>query len=315
MNADTALPLVSIITPLYNHARYITAGLDSLLADVSDSYSNVEVVMIDDGSKDNSFEVAQAWRAAHPDAFVDFRLTRQTNAGLCRTLNRLVAASRGEFVTQLQSDDFYLPGGIRMRVEALRAHPEWLGVFADCHIVDESGKLLTNSGVEFTGRDRAILSSPLLAREQIINIGIPFQFMMMRRSAFDAVNGVGPYDESLIYEDRDLATRLLARNAFGFVDHAAVAYRIRSEHTFPWKYRPADTHTALADAKNAKLYRGLNRLALQVNAAYNARKNFRVLPEGGVEWDQSLRQRLLHRVWMLIVRYHRLDWAIRKRFL
>lgn len=301
-----SLPLVSIITPLYNHARYIEEGLNSVLHEWEHHYSEIEIVMIDDGSKDNSFEMAQRWREAHPKAFRRFHLLRQPNAGLCRTLNRLVAASEGQYITQLQSDDCHLPQSISKRVEALEAHPEWLAAFGDCHLISEDSKLVHSSGVEFTGRQRPVLSSPLLPREQIIRIGIPFQFMMVRKTAY-AMPDVGPYDENIIYEDRYLATRLLAKpNRFGFVDHPVVAYRIRSEHTYNWPYRPADLHTAKSDYKNAALYSGLNRIALLVNAKYNGTRNFTSTPDGRPIFHQTPMHRATHILWQVIKRYH--DW-------
>jgi glycosyltransferase involved in cell wall biosynthesis len=306
----SSLPLVSIITPLYNHAQYIEEGLNSILAEWEMHYPEIEVVMIDDGSKDNSFETAQLWRQKHPNAFRRFYLMRQTNAGLCRTLNRLVAMSEGKYITQLQSDDCHLPQSISKRVEALESHSQWLAAFGDCHLINEQSQLVHTSGLEFAGRLRKIMYSPLLARDQIVNVGIPFQFMMVKKEAY-AIPDVGLYDESLIYEDRYLATRLLAKpDRFGFVDHACVAYRIRSEHTYAWPYRPADLHTAKSDYKNASLYSGLNRIALLINAKYNSVRNFTSAADGTPIFNQTPMHRATHLVWQVIVRYHR--WACKQ---
>jgi glycosyltransferase involved in cell wall biosynthesis len=131
-----SIPLVSIIVPLYNHARYIEATLESF---ANEGYANLEIVIIDDGSKDNSIEIAQAWFARHPNTFSNVFLERQENAGITKTLNRLVARANGEFITMVASDDLLLPGGIQTRLKALERRPDWLAVFGDATVIDEQG--------------------------------------------------------------------------------------------------------------------------------------------------------------------------------
>ncbi len=220
-----AEPLVSVVIPVYNHARYVRQCLDSLL---SEGWPNLEILITDDGSTDGSYEVIEKWRAEHPYAFARFALTKQENRGLTKTLNSLVSQARGEFVTLLASDDYLLPGGIAVRIDTLRAHPNWFGVTGNAWIIDTSGHLIHKDGtVGFKGRTKGIFGhSDTLRRELLIRWWSPGPTLLLRRDCFDSRKGLGLYDENISFEDRDYYIRLLAHNALGFVDYPVAAYRV-----------------------------------------------------------------------------------------
>jgi glycosyltransferase involved in cell wall biosynthesis len=203
-------PLVSIIVPLYNHAQYITASLESF---ANEGHPNLEVVVIDDGSKDKSFEVAQAWFAQH-----------------LNTLNRLVARANGEFITMVASDDLLLPGGIQTRLEALERHPDWLGVFGDATVIDAQGIQTATSALrKINGANlKALELSEFRAKEMILRWSVPGPVLLYRRQTIEII---GNYDETMILEDRDFYLRLLARKALGFVKQPVAAYRLHARNT------------------------------------------------------------------------------------
>lgn len=216
--------LVSILVPVYNHAAYMRRCLDSILAD---DYPRKELILIDDGSSDGSYTIAQAWLEAHGSAFERVVIKTQPNAGLTATLNRLVQASRGTYLAGIASDDYLLPGSLGIRVTALEAHPDWLGVFGDCVVVDGEGQLSMASGlVDLHGADKAALSQPrLMPAELVLNWSVPGPVLMVRREAYCGPEGVGLFDERLLIEDRDLYLRLLATGRLGFLDRPVAAYR------------------------------------------------------------------------------------------
>jgi alpha-1,3-rhamnosyltransferase len=78
-------PLISVLIPLYNRADYITKTLDSLL---NDSYPNTEILVLDDGSTDNSFSVVQQWASQH--THVKLQLKTRPNKGLAQTIHELI---------------------------------------------------------------------------------------------------------------------------------------------------------------------------------------------------------------------------------
>ena len=178
------VPLISVLVPLYNHARYVVECLDSIAAS---RYPRIEVLVLDDGSTDDSLAIAESWRANNADRFAHFQLRSQANAGITCTLNRLVASSQGEYVALLASDDSLLPDGLSIRHEALQAHPEWLAVFGDCHVMDGDSKRVADSGVSglyaHGARPAALLRPCLIQLELILRWSVPGPVMWTRSVA------------------------------------------------------------------------------------------------------------------------------------
>jgi len=222
--AQDETPLVSVIIPNYNNARYIETCLDSIY---DDDYSELEVIVVDDGSSDGSLEVIQRWRESHPVRFRAFQVYQQENQGTCRTLNRLVSLAKGEFIAPIAGDDYFLPGGIRARVDALCMHPDWLAIFGSCIFVDAHGALANDEISSLFEANKQALASPrFVASELILRWSVPGPSFMARRACYDPNLGIGLYNEELILvEDRDFYLRLLSRRALGFIDVPVGAYR------------------------------------------------------------------------------------------
>jgi glycosyltransferase involved in cell wall biosynthesis len=215
--------LVSVIVPMYNHAKYIEQCLDSVY---NEDYPNIELIIIDDGSQDESTEAVRKWREYHPGKFHRFYLGTQQNQGICKTLNKLVSLTEGEYILPIASDDYFLPNNIQPRIEALNNHPGWLAVFCDTIVVDENGKLLSDSGIRFHGGRKEILANPrFIKREIILNWAIPGPGILYKKDTFDLDIGIGLYDENFYGEDADFYYRLLSHDALGFVDLKVAAYR------------------------------------------------------------------------------------------
>ena len=96
---DTA-PLFSVIIPVYNVKDYIQDTLNSILLQSCDNY---EIVIVDDGSTDGSYEICQAASLAHPDKI---RLIHQPNSGVSNARNNALRHAKGQYVTFVDSDDF-----------------------------------------------------------------------------------------------------------------------------------------------------------------------------------------------------------------
>jgi glycosyltransferase involved in cell wall biosynthesis len=268
-------PLVSIIVPLYNHARYIEVTLESFR---TEGYPALEVVILDDGSTDDCFEVARDWLKAHPNAFKNVVLERQENQGITKTLNRLVGLSHGTYITMVASDDLLLPGGIQVRLEALEARPDWLAVFGDATVIDDGGKMTAPSALEYIrgSNKRALTHDDLRALELILRWAVPGPVLLSRREAFDLERGVGGYDETMFIEDRDYYLRLLARRALGFVDHRVAAYRWHARNAIRSGSSIARVYDAVyrAEAQHVTAFSGAEREALEF-VTEHSRQNHR----------------------------------------
>jgi len=255
-------PLVSVIIPVYNHQDFLLKCLESV---ANETYDNIEILIIDDGSTDDSFQIAQTWSERNADRFARIELHRQENLGVTKTLNRLVQLAKGEFIAVLASDDCLLPGGIEARVNALGRNSDWLAVFGDCVVVDENETLLHESGVcgfyPGSARKCALLDRGLIGLELALRWSVPGPVFLMRRQTPEII---GEYDETISVEDKDYYLRLLTRGALGFIDHKVASYRLHGRNACFDSKNSAELLRAAARAseKAWRDARGLLRLAL-----------------------------------------------------
>jgi len=134
------LPLVTIVTPTYNQADYLTETIDSVLAQ---DYPNIEYIVIDDGSTDHASEILKQY---------DGRLywERQANMGQAATLNRGWEMGAGEIIGYLSSDDLLKPQAVTESVSFLLNNPEVILIYPDFDLIDAKGKYVrTIDALEF----------------------------------------------------------------------------------------------------------------------------------------------------------------------
>jgi len=155
MNEPVTEALVSTIIPVYNRAAMIRAAVQSVL---NQTYRPIEIILVDDGSTDETPVVLRELRDSHPD---EIRLIFKENdgPGLAREQGRLVA--RGEFIQYLDSDDWLLPDKFQVQVDALRAHPDCDIAYGITRLVDSEGEIL-NEQSKATGTAREFLFPALL---------------------------------------------------------------------------------------------------------------------------------------------------------
>lgn len=120
-------PLVSILIPCYNQAAYLE---EAALSCLNQTYSNIELIIVNDGSPDNSLEVAQAIRDNYPSRNITVR--DQNNCGLSQTRNNAVNIASGEFILPLDSDDSFEPKMVEACVDMLLADPGLGIAYSNC---------------------------------------------------------------------------------------------------------------------------------------------------------------------------------------
>ena len=114
-------PLVSIITPFLNTDKYFEECIESV---ISQTYDNWELMLIDDGSTDNSTRIAKQYAAKYPNKIIYLAHENRQNRGASASRNLGIQSSRGEYIAFLDSDDIYLPNKLEVQVPLLNAHPE-----------------------------------------------------------------------------------------------------------------------------------------------------------------------------------------------
>jgi hypothetical protein len=183
-------PLVSIITPSYNQGTFIEATILSVL---EQDYSNLEYLVVDGASADETQEILRRYRGR-------LRWISEPDEGQAHAINKGFARTRGEILGWLNSDDTYLPGAISTAVEYLVAHPDVMLVYGDANFMDAGGVVIgLCAHVEPFDLNRLIHYSDFIVQ--------PAAFF--RRSAFEAVGGL---DESLHWAmDYDLWLKISQR--------------------------------------------------------------------------------------------------------
>jgi glycosyltransferase involved in cell wall biosynthesis len=198
------LPLVTVVTPSYNQGRFIAATIESVL---SQDYPNVEYVIVDGASTDDTAEVVARYAG---------RLTyvSEPDSGQSDAINKGFRRARGEYVAWLNSDDVFLPGAISAAVAALRAHPGAGAVYGDGFQIDEAGNVISR----FAVTQQFNLWKLLNLSDYILQ-----QTVFFRRSVFD---DVGLLDETLHYGlDWEILMRIGLRYPLVYVPHDMGAIR------------------------------------------------------------------------------------------
>ena len=135
--------LVSIITPCYNMEKSIARLMDSV---INQTYRPIEFILVDDGSMDDSYLIAESYKAKFASAGINYKLFRQENQGLGGAINAGLNLVTGEFLCWPDADDYLEPTSVEERVDAFKEHPDCAVVTSNAYIREasnlESAKLL-----------------------------------------------------------------------------------------------------------------------------------------------------------------------------
>jgi len=188
----SAQPLVSVIISAYNHGPYIE---DSIVSVLQQTYPNIELLVVDDGSKDDTSERVRALQAQHG---FDFRT--QENRGLARTLNDCIARSHGSLVAPFGSDDIMLPERLQIQVDYMLDKPE-------VGICGGNIQMIGPSGESLPKRDRKRGFRRLNFEDVFASDkrGAPAPTLLFRREALEVVGG---FDPEIELEDLLIALKI-----------------------------------------------------------------------------------------------------------
>ncbi len=200
-------PLVSVVIPSYNAARFVADAVRSVLAQ---TYPNLEVLVIDDGSADDTRQVMEQFAS---DARVHYHY--QPNAGVSSARNRGIQIARGEFIGLCDADDLWMPNKLELQVPCFFGRPQ-LGVVycKPLHVDVNDQPLETYQTDRYSGK----VSDTLLLGNFVTG-----STSLIPKECFDAV---GFYDTSLkTCEDYDLWLRISTKYEFLYLDQVTYRYR------------------------------------------------------------------------------------------
>ena len=205
------MPEVSVIIPNYNHTRFVTAAIDSVL---QQSYRDVEIIVVDDGSTDDSAAVIARYGAR-------VRYIYQQNQGLGAARNTGIKAAAGRFVGLLDADDAWLPSYLAHMMTLVARHPDAAVYYANARYMDVNG-------VEMPGLVTGATVAPDQVYAQLLraNFLIPSTILLRR----DVVMAAGLFEQQdrAMHgcEDWDLWLRLAPHHRFVGAYTPLVRYRV-----------------------------------------------------------------------------------------
>lgn len=199
---------VSVVITAHNYAEYLPACLDSAL-DQTFPADKYEIVVVDDGSNDETPEILREYRYEFPERIQTVRLD---GCGLPAACNEGIATAAGEYIIRLDADDFFDENILTVEAEYLNAHPDIDLVYPDYYTVDHGGDIIDHVRNPEVGSEVKLLNrSPLAAGA------------MYRRDAWEALGG---YDEAQDYqEDYDFWIRFIDDFAVHNVNLPLMYYR------------------------------------------------------------------------------------------
>lgn len=207
-------PLVSILLPVRDGAPYLAEALRSLS---DQTFGDFEAIVVDDGSKDASSEVARA-HAREDDRF---RVLRSAALGIVPALERARAEARGELLARMDADDVALPGRLAAQVAVLAAEPDL--VACGCGVEYWPRERVTDGARRYEAWLNGLVTPELAARDAFVECPIAHPALVARA---DAIAAVGGWRDPGWPEDHDLVLRLWACGwRFRNVDEVLLRWR------------------------------------------------------------------------------------------
>ena len=236
------MDLISVIIPAYNHQDYIEKCISSVAAQ---DYSNKEIIIINDGSTDNTNRVVVDLLPEISSKFVNVIYKNKENEGIASSLNLGLSLAKGEYIVTLASDDFYIDNKAFSKLHNLASQDEKIGlVWSDCQIVNDKGKRVSwdsfrsivnfeeditsakyNSFVEYFMHNRQDVDLSFIKYEDLLKGNFIANVLFLKKSIVECLGG---YEMGL--EDWSMWIKILQDHKIKYVDECLGAYRWHSSN-------------------------------------------------------------------------------------
>lgn len=218
-------PLISITCLSYNQSKFIVESLESIK---KQTFQDFEILIIDDFSKDQSAIIIDEWIKANPQLNITF-IKHTENKGICKSINELLAISKGKYIQMLALDDVLLPWKLEKHAEILNnSKSNEVLVFSDSLLMDDGSNLYQNRFIAYHYTYLNIKTGNFFDTLVSQNF-IPGMSVLVKK---DAILEIGGWDENLAYEDYDMWLRLSkSGKVFIFDNNPSCIYRIHGGNT------------------------------------------------------------------------------------
>ncbi|SES84796.1 alpha-1,3-rhamnosyltransferase [Natronincola peptidivorans] len=221
-------PLVSLITPAYNHEKYISQYLESIIAQ---TYKNIELIILNDGSIDNTHNKILEYKNKLEQRFIRFAYINKENEGIPITLNKALNIAKGKYIRLFASDDVMIPQTIEKQVNYLESNDDIGIVYSDGYHVKTDNLSQMKDIYDPKRKFSNIVKYPegdLYEFFMHSYFGIPTCTFMIRKECLDFIGG---FDEKLAAESFDMSVRLSMHFKFGLIKEALVYHRVHENNT------------------------------------------------------------------------------------
>ena len=211
-------PLVSVVIPCYNHEQFVQDAIQSV---IDQDYNNIELIIIDDGSQDNSVLQIQEMIEFCKKRFVRFEFRSRANIGLSATLNEALAWCKGEYYSAIASDDIMLPEKTLIQVRFLNINKDMNGVFGNAKLINSDGmevNIIKTSKRKLTFKNIILSNYTIIAPSQMLRV--------------NAIRDLGrdPYPIDIKVEDWYMWLKLSEKGLLANIQEDLVKYRLHENN-------------------------------------------------------------------------------------
>ena len=209
-------PLVSVVIPCYNHEQFVQEAIQSV---IDQDYINIELLIIDDGSKDSSVEKIEELIPVCEQRFNRFEFKSRVNKGISATLNEGVAWANGDFFTICASDDSFHRNKIKAQVDYFKLNKDSDFCYTGVYVYDDVGTVLEKITQSTNNELHSKISfDDILTFKKHFPVSGAYRLKLIK-------DKLGGFDENLSAEDYDIYLKIFSCTRIGFIKEKLFYYR------------------------------------------------------------------------------------------
>lgn len=210
-------PLVSVVIPCYNHENFVKDCIQSV---IDQTYENIELIIIDDGSKDSSVEKIQEMVDVCEKRFVRFEFRNRANKGLCATLNEALNWCQGEYYSAIASDDEMVASKTLDQVEFMKIDLDCVALLGGVVLINDKGQEIKKVLRKKSSHD----FSNIFLMKHSLNV-------CTQMARLSVIKKIGGYNESFKIEDWYMWLKLTDFGTIKNIEKIFVRYRLHEDNT------------------------------------------------------------------------------------